>query len=392
MKGNIYTALDIGSSKISCTIFEIISKNNDIRILGTTTKSSAGIRVGVIENITEATAAISSAIYEAEKQSAVGVKKVILNVSHPFTNSRIVKTDFNLGGKQVLPKDLKDVANKVLYSANQSKHSILHFSPIYYDVDTIKNITEPEYMFANNLKSYHSIVSVPKNSLALLKKCLRDLHLIPVHFVVSSYASSLSLALEDRNNFILIDIGEGVSDIMVLENAGAVFWAGSVPLGGESITQDIAKCFSISYAEAEKLKILYGKLIQGASEDSTVIHQEALKTKVNVSMLNKIISARIEEIIEIILNKIPKEYRMKSIILSGGVAKTLGISEFISKQFNLNTEITSHSAFASGFGEKLKHDPAFSTTIGLINYHLREMNKKKSFSMKKVFEWMWENF
>ena len=100
-------------------------------------------------------------------------------------------------------------------------------------------------MFANNLKSYHSIVSVPKNSLALLKKCLRDLHLIPVHFVVSSYASSLSLALEDRNNFILIDIGEGVSDIMVLENAGAVFWAGSVPLGGESITQDIAKCFSI---------------------------------------------------------------------------------------------------------------------------------------------------
>jgi cell division protein FtsA len=392
MRNNIYTALDIGSSKISCAIFETISKSNGIKILGSSIKSSAGIRGGVIENITEAMASISSVIYEAERQTSITAKKIITNVSHPLTSSKIVVTDSNFGGRQILPKDLEGIADKVSSSITRSKYSTIHFAAVNYDVDTIKNVIEPEYMFANNLKSYHSVVSMPKNNLVLLKKCLHDLHLIPINFVVSSYASGLSLTTEEKHNFILMDIGEGSSDVMVFGNTSSFLWAGSVPLGGESITRDIAKCFSISYEEAEKLKILYGNLTQETSEMNTLIDNDTLKTKVNVSMLNKIISARVEEIIEIILNKIPEEHQMKKIILSGGVAKTLGIAEFISKQFNLTTDIIVNSDTASCFDKKTRNDPSFSTTIGLINYHLKETNKKKAFSFKKVFEWMWENF
>ena len=391
MRSNIYTALDIGSSKISCVIFEVIFKSNEIRILGYSTKYSIGIRGGIIENITEANTSISSAVYEAEKQASVSAKKVIANVSHPFTNSKIIITDSNFGGRQLTSKDLKNISDKVLYSANQSKRSIIQFCPVRYDVDTMRNIAEPEYMFVNNLKSHHTVITVPKTSLMLFKKCLRDLHLNPIHCVLSSCASSLSFDLENLRNFLVLDIGGGVSDIAVFERAHCLLWAGSIPLGGESITRDIAGCFAISYKEAEKLKVLYGNLTPGSSEVLS-LNSDALKTKVNISMLNRVILARIEEMIEIILNKIPKEYKIKTIILTGGVAKTLGLAELISTKFNIKAKLGVHSDFASCFGETLKSDPTLSTTIGLMHYHLKETSKRKSFSIRKIFEWMWENF
>jgi cell division protein FtsA len=380
MGNNIYTALDIGSSKISCAIFEIISKGEDIKLLGTSIKSSAGIRSGVVDNITEATATISHAIYEAEKQAGTSSKKVIVNVSHPFISSRLAITDSQFGGRQILPKTLKDIADKVLYSAHQSKHSVLHFAPAYYDVDTIKNVAEPEYMFASNLRSYHSIISVPVKTLDPLKRCLRDLHLIPIQFVASSYASSFSLALEGVQNFISIDIGDGTSDVAVFGNSSAILWAGTVPIGGEAITRDIMECFSISYEEAEKMKILYGNLSQNQTEKSS--------PTIDVSLLNNIISARLEEILEIIFSRIPEEYHMQTIFLTGGVAKTLGIVEFISRKFDVRANLI----IAPNLDDKLRDDPALSTTNGLITHYLKESTRKQSFSAKQVLEWLWENF
>jgi cell division protein FtsA len=333
-----------------------------------------------VDNITEATAAISHAIYEAEKQARASSKKVIVNVSHPFINSRLAITDSQFGGRQILPKALKDIADKVFYSATQSKHSVLHFAPAYYDVDTIKNVVEPEYMFASNLRSYHSIVSVPERTLDPLKKCLRDLHLIPIQFVASSYASSFSMASEGVQNFISIDIGDGTSDVAVFGNSNAILWAGTVPLGGEAITRDIMECFSISYEEAEKMKILYGNLSQSQADN----HSSAI----DVSLLNNIISARLEETLEIIFSRIPEEHHMQTVFLTGGVAKTLGITEFIAKKFDVKASL----AITSSLSDKLRDDPALSTTNGLITHYLKESTKKQSFSAKKVLEWLWENF
>ncbi|NRA74061.1 MAG: cell division protein FtsA [Rickettsiales bacterium] len=393
MKNNIFTALDIGSSKTSCAIFKITSKSDEIKILGFSTKCSVGIQNGIIENITEATTSIASAVYEAEKQASITAKKVTVNISHPFIRSESIITDSHFGGRQLSPKDLKNISDKVIYSTSQLKQTVIQCSVTRYDIDMIKNVMEPEYMFANNLKSYHTIITIPKNTTSLLKRCLHNTHLIPTNHVLSSYASSLSSSLENLHNFILLDIGGGTSDIAVFRKAHSILWAGNIPLGGENITSDISQCLAINFEEAEKLKILYGNLsAQSLYKNSSSTTNSALQTKVNLQMLNKIIVARIEEIIELILNKIPEQYRMKKIILCGGVAKTLGISEFISKRFNADTTITSPSKFSSNIKESLKSDPSFGTIAGLMHYNLKQTTQRKYFSVKKIIEWMWENF
>jgi len=392
MRDDICTAIDIGSSKISCVIFKINSNSKKPEILGVATKYSEGIRGGVIENITEATASISSAVYEAEKQASIVVKKVIAAISHPFINSKIVITDSKFAGRQILSKDLKDISKKILCSANQAKQTILHSSLISYDVDRLRDIIDPEYMFANNLRSYYNIITAPKSYLDLVKQCLRDLHLIPNFFIASSYASSLALDPKNMEEYVLIDVGGGALNIASLRNSNSILWASSVPLGGKNITGDISECFAIPYEEAEKLKILYGKLTTNGSDNSVFTNETVSKTGINLPVLNKIISARIEEMIEIAWARIPEEYRKKNIILSGGVAKTSGIADFIAKKVNTQTDVIVHSSPSSCFDEKQRFDPAFSTIIGLINYHVKETTKKKPFSVKKALEWMWENF
>jgi cell division protein FtsA len=380
MGNNVCTVLDVGSSKIACAIFEVTSKS-EVKILGSAVKFSSGMKGGVVDDVKEAISAISYAVHEAEKQAGVSSKKIISNISHPLIHARLLVTDSNFGGRQVVQKDLQDISAKVLYSAGQSGYKILHFATVQYDVDTIENVQEPEYMFAGNLKSYHSAIYVPSNAIAKLNKALRSLHFTPI-FVVSGYAAGLSVALGGMCNFISIDIGAGTSDIAVFGSGGAVIWAGSFPLGGDAITKDISECFSIPYADSEKLKILYGNLI--ADQAKAV---ELAGVNINISTLNKVIYARLEEIFELILSKIPKEYHMQSIVLSGGVAKTAGISELVTNNFGKKADIIFHSRFGSVFS-----DPALSTINGLIDYYLRESNKNKSFSIKKILSWMWENF
>ena len=52
---------------------------------------------------------------------------------------------------------------------------------------------------------------------------------------------------------ILIDLGAGTTDVMVI-NKGAPVYTASIPYGQNSVTSDIAKVKGIPYETAEKIK------------------------------------------------------------------------------------------------------------------------------------------
>lgn len=383
---NIRAALDVGSSKIVCVIFEISSKGELRSILSNAVKASVGVKCGMIEDQKATASAISAAVYEAEKQASTTVKKAIVNISHPAILSKVVATKANLKGRQVSKGDLKDLHNKTLLQEVFPNYSAIHSFQISYDVDTQRGIQSPEYMFANTLTAYSSVAAIPKNYLNFVTKCLNRAHLVPEYFVIPSYSSSLAMDLKDLKDFILIDIGAGSSDIIVFDGNSTAIWAGVVPLGGNNITKDICSCFSVSFEEAERLKILYGKLGRGEP-----ISRAEVEDKVDLYMLNKIITARMEEIIEIILNKIPLEYRLNRIILTGGGSKLLGIESFVSDTFNCHASMMEHVHNASP-ETSLKNDPIFSTCLGLMKFYSMELSKRNSLSFKKILRCMWESF
>lgn len=385
----IRIALDIGSSKIACIIFETSSRGEVKGILGHAVKASTGVRCGIIENPTAVAAVVASTVYEAEKQASLNVKKAIVSLSHPNILSKVIATKLNLKGRQVSKNDIKDVGSKNLLKEVLPNYLAVHEFQICYDVDTQQGIHDPEFMFANTLTSYSACLAIPKEYLQTVTKCINRAHITPEHFVLSSYASSLSMAPNDLKDFVLVDIGAGTSDVIVFDANTTPIWAGCVPLGSDNITKDICNCFEVNFEAAERLKILYGRLgrFDGKLHDNNI----PLEDKIDTAMLNKIITARTEEIIEMVLNKIPLEYRLNKLVLTGGGTKLLGMEHFVAETFNCHAT-TTEPVGNHGPENFLGNNPAFSTCLGLMKFYSMELSKKPHLSFKKILHWMWESF
>ena len=119
---------------------------------------------------------------------------------------------------------------------------------------------------------------------------------------------------------MLLDIGAGITDIGVFE--GSTFlYTNSIPLGGDTITNDIALVLNISEEEADKLKRQYGLALKSfIDNDNDIIlntRKDNNKNKIiKSSELIEIIEARIEEMFSIVNKDITSHgLKQKSIML-----------------------------------------------------------------------------
>ncbi len=392
----VLNVLDIGTSKVTCIIVRFV--DNKFEVLGVGNHSSGGIRHGVISDVKMARSAIASAVYEAEKSAGRSADKVVVNVSNPLINSRMltIRTDF--GGNQILPLDLKKLKNIVFSKIDLNKDEILSYKVLKHDLDEMKGISDPEFMFANLLVSYVQIITVPVKYLINMGSCLLGCQLKVGSFILSSEASA-SVCLEDSEKAegcVLIDIGGGNSDYVVYKNK-KMLDCGVVPLGGVNITKDIASCFSVSFEMAEKIKTLHGNLSRlGVGEDN-VINIKGLNKTINHNILTKVISARFEEIMSFIMKRLKekKQYRscLNKIIFTGGSSKLSGLVEFVDHKYDAVSRVGVHNNL--DIDNEFLQDPSFSTSLGLIKNSVvkREYGfRHEASKFKKAIEWLKQNF
>ncbi|MBQ5788748.1 MAG: pilus assembly protein PilM, partial [Thermoguttaceae bacterium] len=99
---------------------------------------------------------------------------------------------------------------------------------------------------------------------------------------------------ELNDNIMLLDIGAGNTDIGIFDGNRFVY-TNTIPLGGDSITNDIALVLDISVEEAEKLKKQYALAMKSfIDNDNDVI----LNTCNGISKTRTIKSSELIEIIE----------------------------------------------------------------------------------------------
>ncbi len=80
----------------------------------------------------------------------------------------------------------------------------------------------------------------------------------PKAFEFESQAMARAIVPQgDNGTFLVIDIGKMITDIFVTAN-GVVQFSASLDIGGHYMTQAIEKALSVTYAEAEALKVKHG--------------------------------------------------------------------------------------------------------------------------------------
>lgn len=391
----IIAAIDIGNSKIASMIAKL-SPDGTISILGVGNKASEGMQHSVISDVKLARTAIASSIYEAELAAGQNVDAVIVNISSHLIKSNLVKVTTKLNGKQVLASDLEKAADAAIRNVDLSKYEILDNSLLYHDLDNMENIKDPEFMFANTLTSYASMVTVPVKFLINLSTCLLGCQLKVSDFIIGSYASALVCASDEEreNGCIVVDIGGDLLEYITIKH-NKIMDCGAIPLAGKAITKDIANYFSISFFEAERIKTLHSTLYDFAYDEERAIDASGAGTNISNVLLNQVVRARFEEIISMFMDNITKKKINKecfdNIIFTGGSSNFAGIEDFVKNRFGV--KIRKESPKHINISEDFDLNASFSATLGLIKYHTaRYKSNDGDFSLRKVFSWLKQNF
>ena len=348
---NIFTVIDIGSSKVSCLIGQSVNNNDiQIKVLGFGQHASFGINSGLVTNMHELANSIARAVEGAETMAGFPIKKVNCNLSGGKPITKVIRNKLTLDNGQVVKKDF----NKIQKINNQKQienYTLLSSSPIKYMIDHDNIVENPIGMFTNTLTADLSNTFGNKVAIKNITSAIELCHLLVDKFIITPEASGLATMIMDEREqgATIIDLGENITSIGVFIKNKIVF-SDSIPIGGVHITSDIVRGLGTKAEDAEKIKILHGSAQTNELDEFTNIQipiiseeGEIVNQQIPRAMLTAIIKPRIEEIFEIINDRLSyfnlnSSYTDK-IILCGGGANLNNIRELASNFFNCNVRI-----------------------------------------------------
>ncbi len=389
--------LDIGTSSIRVAIGEIDEETKKLKIAGTSCEKSAGLRNGNIVNIEAASGAIRNAIEEAEQNAGVDVNSCFTAIGGEQieginSTGKVAVSTKGKSSREISQDDIqrvRDCAQAVQISLDRE---MLHVITQDYTVDHVSGIKDPMHRLGVCLESSVHIVTASKTTIQNIQKCINRAGYEMDGVILKTLAAAQTVATEDEMELgsILIDLGAGTTDFFVLVN-GAPVCTASIPVGGNLVTNDIAIVEGINVAEAERIKLEAGCCWADNVDPSGTVIINGIggqpPREVKQSEICDIISARIREIFNMVLNKIIDMTSVVqlsgNIILTGGGANLDGIIEIAQEVFET-------SAVRIGFPEKLggieeDYDgPEWATVIGLVKFCNEQLSQYPDKKTKKM--------
>lgn len=375
--------LDIGTSVIRVAIGEIDPETGALQIAGTASRKSAGLRNGVIVNIEDAKTAIKEAIDAAEQNAGTTVESVITAIGGSqieSQNSRgtVPVSSTNKSTKEISRADVERVIECATAIRVPDDREKLHVIPQNYIVDGIGGITDPIHRMGTRLEAEVHIVTSAKTTIQNIRSCISRADYTLDGVMLKTLAQTQSVCHQDELDMgsILIDLGAGTTDVLVLLNGAPVSTA-SVPVGGNLVTNDIAVVTGIPAATAEKIKIENGccwlNNITKESDLDVILPGVGGRDPevVKQSQICQIIQARMEQIFTMVKAAIVKNTNDSikqlsgNIILTGGGAMMDGVIELAQNVFRTSSVRLGVPENLGGIEEDYRR-PDYATVIGLV--------------------------
>lgn len=375
--GRTVVGLDVGTCWVRAVIAEVGA--NSMEITGVSKRPSKGVRNGVIVNIDDAKNVIKETIEAAGEMAGTTVYEVYVSIGgssvSSMTSPGVVGVDPRGGNREMEIR--QETKNRALECAKAVSiplnEQLIHIIPQQYLVDGVE-YQNPIGVKGVRLEVKTLLVKVSSSPFSNIKECITraecDIKQITLKTLAASYAT---LREEERDlGSILIDLGGGTTDVIVLYKDAPVFTT-SIPSGGNRVTDDIATVLGIPFAVAEELKLKYGCCWLDENDASSEVIIPGIgglpPEVIEKKQLYEIINARVEEIFiaakkEVIRRSGLTELR-GTIVLTGGGALMPGIE-------TLAQEIWRTSAVRTGFSpdygspDNSYRNADFATAVGLV--------------------------
>ena len=381
---NIFTVIDVGNSKVSCLIGTSV-KSNDVqmRALGFGQHASLGMTNGQVTDMKEIANSIARAVEGAETMAGFPINNVNCSLSGGRPITKIIRNKLKIENGRVEKNDLfKILRIKNIFEIDD--YEIISSSVIKYYLDNNTTVDNPVGIFSDTLEVEISYTYGQKSVIKNITSAINLCHLSVEKFFISPEASGVSTMVQDeRNNgAIIIDLGANITSFGVFLNNKIIF-SDSIPIGGLHITSDIVRGLGTKSEDAEKLKILHGSTLAKETDEyinldvPTISDQgEIITQKVQKSILTAIIKPRVEEIFELVQERLhqlrPNSNHLNRIILCGGGANLSNIRELASDYFKCNIRIGRPIGLIDL--PEIVQTPTFACLTGLL---IKSLEKEK---------------
>lgn len=381
-KERVLSSLDIGSAKIR-TVIAVVDGNDTERrmpnVIGVGISPSLGMRKGHVIDVEELIHNIISSIEDAERMAGVPVNHVFVGMSGSHIEAFDSRGVIAISGAEITVEDIARVLEAAQAVSIPQNRRILHIEPKFYAVDEQRGIKNPVGMTGIRLEAEAHIITGYVQHVKNLEKSI-DQAGVDIDAIVPATIAASEAVLTKRQKelgVVVIDIGAGCTSIAVFEE-GTILHSVTLPIAGESVTNDIAIGLRTSIDTAEKIKIEYGSVLPSEMNEREMIDLSTV-SKVDTQTVSKkymaeIMQARYYEIFSLIKEQLTRIGRSGMLpagaLLTGGAVKAPGVLDLARDVLGLPVQM-GFPVDIGGVIEKVD-DPAYATSLGTLVWGMRE--------------------
>ena len=388
---NIFAVIDVGNSKVSCLIGTPVKTNNvQIKALGFGQHASIGMSNGQVTDMKEIANSIARAVEGAETMAGFNINKIVCNLSGGRPITKIIRNKLKIENGRVAKGDILRLL-KFKNSYMIDNYEMLSSSVIKYYLDNNTCVDNPIGIYTNTLTVEMNYTYGQKSLIKNLSSAVNLCHLSVEKFFICPEASGASTMIQDErtNGAVIIDLGANITSVGVFLNNKIIF-SDSIPIGGLHITSDIVRGLGTKSEDAEKIKILHGSTLSHETDeyinlDIPIISDQGdiITQKIPKAMLTAIIKPRVEEIFELIQERLDQLTRnsnyINKVILCGGGANLNNIRELASSFFKSNVRIGRPIGLIDL--PEIVQTPSFACLTGLL---IKSLEKEKNLNLKEM--------
>ena len=374
-KNRLIAGIDIGTTKVCAVV--AAADGPRLGVLGAGSVPSAGLRKGIVINLSETIDSIRAALELAEERSKTVVESAYVSLGSAYQRgvNRSGTTEVRGRNHEITSEDIQRAIAAARDMEVADGYEVIHVLTQQFKVDDEPGIEDPKGMYGRELSVNLHLVVTASSVLQNIVSAVNKAGVAADGVVMQQLASAESILSNDEKELgaFLIDIGGGTTDLAVYSQ-GAIWHSEVIPLGGNLITKDIAIGTKAPISEAELVKKAVGSVFPESVPVEEVVEITEVgsgrEKTIQRQLICRIIQARCDEL----LNRVARITQAigvnnelaTGVVLTGGGALLDGFRDRAEKILRMPVRI-GYPVNLVGPDHETYH-PAFCTALGLLRY------------------------
>lgn len=392
-------AVELGTTR---TVVAVGESTDDSRLMLTAVGiyPTTGVRKGQVVSVEQAETGLVAALRQAEQSGNLTIRQVLLGVSGAHLQSVVNLGNIPIQGRDnsVTQDDVNEVTDLAATVHLDETRKAIHTFLQTFTLDDMEGISNPVGMTGNQLALTVLVIHGARARFENVATVFRHVSVEVEDTIFGVCAASLAVLTPEqkRTGVLLIDLGGGTTNYVVFAN-DVVAAVGSLGIGGDHITNDIALGFNIPSVQAEELKQKEGSALidpDAAGRRLTLPQSPGFPDRsIGVRSLQTVTHARIDETLRVVRAKLDEEGMLPllgaGVVLVGGGSRLKNVVPLAQQTFGLPCMIGLPRNIVCA--PSIEPGPELATVAGLLLYGFehgggKHLSRPLGKRIKKFFE------